>query len=242
MREPIDSFAIDWYNLFDDFAQAKVFKSRVDEPSSFLKALFDLVESKRGRPSGATLQDLYWSDLELSGEWKFERPLGKGSFGVAALYKRYQFGSPIDEVVVKDARQGPDDLVDRRRPNLSREALVMAQTNALESESFSRLRNYKFLINTQQYRYFFQNYGYGDLELLRLKYKAWQIYAPELFLWHMFSCLAKGHALMATGQFRSLEKSNFGVRLKDGYLYHSDIKDSNGEDSSFCVDMLLTII
>ena len=181
---------------------------------------------------------MYESDLEISEDWRFERPVGSGSFGVAALFKRYQFDEIIDDVVVKDAFQRDIDPVSKKRPSLSREAAVMAQTNELNDASLLRLRNYKYLEDAKQYRYFFQNRQYGDLEVLRLKHKAWQIHVPELFLWHLFSCFEKGHGAMTKGAFRSMRPKDFGVPLEDGYLIHCDIKTDNSKppQRTFCAD------
>ena len=154
MREPIDSFLVDWDTSIDDFAHAKQQRSYVEEPTDFLKALFEYVQgTKRGnRHTGAEFRALYESDLEISGEWRFERPVGSGSFGVAALFKRYQFDEIIDDVVVKDALQREIGPVSKKRPSLSREAAVMAQTNELNDASLLRLRSYKHLEDAKQYR------------------------------------------------------------------------------------------
>ena len=224
MREPIDSFTIDWEGSFADFAQAKLQRPDVPKADGFVKSLFDWVDGKRA--IGAEFEELYKSELEITGDWRFERPLGRGAFGVVALFKHYRFDEIVDEVVVKDVFRKDHDHHDSKR-SLSREATVMAQTNELNNESIIRLRNYKYLEDARQYRYFFDNCEYGDLELLRLKYKAWQQHVPELFLWHLFSCFSSGHSAMTSGPFRSMQRRSFGKVHNEGYLIHCDIKPHN---------------
>lgn len=57
------------------------------------------------------------------------------------------------------------------------------------------LRDFKAHIdaagNDIAWRYFLEYAPYGNLENLRSRYKAFNRYLPELFLWHVFNGLAK---------------------------------------------------
>ncbi|KAI9875047.1 MAG: hypothetical protein M1823_007556, partial [Watsoniomyces obsoletus] len=169
MRDPIDSFGIHWEGAIYDsgFVSAKLQRDGLKLPAGFLKALFEWVEGRNDH-TGARFKALYESDLDIFGEWIFDRPLGRGAFGVVALYRRYLGDSVLDEVGIKDAAKRPGDEVNKTRNLLSREAVVLAQTNDLNTESLLRLRNYKYFHMDDQYRYFFRNCEHGDLELLRL--------------------------------------------------------------------------
>ena len=224
MKDSLDCFAINWKSAtFDsDLIRVKQKYASNSKPKGFLKALFNWAKGKRG-PFGARFKELHEADLELYGDWRFARPLGKGSFGVAALFNKYSLDEVVDEVVIKDVQMGSSDEVNPNRPALSREAAIMAQTNDLNPDSLLRLRNYKCFRHDRQYRYFFENCEHEDLELLRLKYKAWQIRPPEAFLWHLFSWLTQAHVKMTEGPFRSLRMDDFrqfdGRRLPHTWRY-----------------------
>lgn len=66
-------------------------------------------------------------------------------------------------------------------------------------------------------RYYLEYSPYGDLETLKQRYKAFNKYLPELFLWHLFNSLAKA-ALV-------LEQDT--LFWKPCFVVHHDIKPSN---------------
>ena len=88
----LDSFKVDWstevrQSFFQDFSD------RDQVPDSPIKHLFAWHEtSSRGRIRhiGLRFKHLFFSTLNLPDEyeWKFERPMGKGSFGAVALFSK----------------------------------------------------------------------------------------------------------------------------------------------------------
>jgi serine/threonine protein kinase len=52
-------------------------------------------------------------------------------------------------------------------------------------------------------------------------------YFPELFLWHVFHCLAKGYLDFVRARWRSLKPLDFGQQIDGQYLLHNDIKTEN---------------
>jgi hypothetical protein len=122
--------------------------------TSFLRNLFQWIDWESGRPrlTGQIFEELYNSRLDIVNEdsWHFNRPLGKGGFGCAAIYKKFQFGQLADALLIKEAGHQPQDKI---HEHLSREAVIMAQTNELHSQEFPRLRAFKNFIDQQQNRY-----------------------------------------------------------------------------------------
>lgn len=244
MRDQLDKFSVDWgTSTIYDFSRPKRRKNDVAQPPAFLKALFEWRElhNTGWKMTGARFKDLYESQLDISDDdWVFARPLGKGGFGVAALFRKYRFGQIDDEIVIKDVSNSYSSQVNEKPGKLPREALIMAQTNALASESLLRLRAFRYFDHEEQYRYFLESCEHGDLERLRIKYKAWQLYPPELFLWHLLSWYSEAQCNMTDGPFRSLQSRDSGVELADGYLIHRDIKTENGEIPTPHRSLLLT--
>ena len=52
-------------------------------------------------------------------------------------------------------------------------------------------------------------------------------YFPELFLWHVFHCLASAYLDFVRGPWRSLQSDDFGEIPPGQYLLHNDIKPDN---------------
>lgn len=88
------------------------------------------------------------------------------------------------------------------------------------------------------WRYYLELCEHGDLERLRVKYKAYGRYLPEPFLWHLFYWLAEGLERYAAGidnngdddpSFRDMTAQDWGTQLDSGYLLHNDIKLMNSK-------------
>ncbi|KAH0845400.1 hypothetical protein FOPE_11314 [Fonsecaea pedrosoi] len=228
----LDQFRVDWdpnslQTFFNDADQ------RDAVPESPTLHFFNWKEtdsSGRTRSIGSRFRHLFFSSLDIPDEheWHFERPLGKGSFGAAALYtKRNARQEKTDAFVLKVADVEPRIFLpaNGRKINLTDEAAIMAQTNDLGSDNLVRLRQYK--VDQQYCRYYLEFCEFGTLETLRLRYKAWNRYLPEPFLWHTFYFLANAYLDLCTGPYRSLKFWNFGQAHPGQYLLHNDLKTDN---------------
>ncbi|KIW87437.1 uncharacterized protein Z519_12073 [Cladophialophora bantiana CBS 173.52] len=201
----LDDFRVDW----DPSADQSFFsepEQRNPVAESPIKHFFTWKEETRSTPwsrsIGERFRHLFFSNLDLpdENEWHFERPLGKGAFGAAALfYKRNEMQEKIDALALKVTDFNPSDFVPApgKQMTLTHEAAIMAQTNDLESDSLVRLRQYK--VDLQNNRYYIEYCDFGTLETLRLRYKAW----------------------------KSLLSSDFGQAPPGEYLLHNDIKTDN---------------
>ncbi|EXJ59823.1 serine/threonine protein kinase [Cladophialophora yegresii CBS 114405] len=246
----LDSFQVDWntdvlQSFFQDSAERQVV------PDSPIKHFFSWHESSfrgRRRHIGDRFKYLFFSSLNLpdEDEWMFERPMGKGSFGAVALYSKMNgrqertdvsnrpdyFRHTTDNILVqafvlKITEANPEHFVpaQSKKSHLTHEAAIMAQTNELNSDVLVRLRQYQ--VDQNYCRYYTEFCEFGTLEALRLRYKAWNKYFPELFLWHVFHCLAKGYLDFVRGRWRSLGHLDFGQQVDGQYLLHNDIKTEN---------------
>ncbi|KIV82570.1 hypothetical protein PV11_04671 [Exophiala sideris] len=229
-QQGLDEFKVDW-----DPAHKQILttsnKARQATPFSPIKHFFQWTEfdtQGKVRPVGARFWHLFSQRINLPGEeeWRFERPLGKGSYGAAALFVKVdETQKVVDEFALKVADLNPKSLVHKNKVDLTHEAAIMAQTNDWKTDSIVRLR--QFNVAGEYARYYFEFCPYESLETLRLMYKAWNTYLPELFLWHVFSSLAEGCARLGSGPFKNLASSRFGQNMPEGYLLHNDIKTEN---------------
>lgn len=89
----LDSFYVEWdTNRTQTFFEETSEREDVEPPESPLKHFFDwsAFASERSRSLGQRFEDIYFRSHSLpdEDEWQFERPLGRGSFGAAALFVR----------------------------------------------------------------------------------------------------------------------------------------------------------
>ncbi|KAJ9611256.1 hypothetical protein H2200_004439 [Cladophialophora chaetospira] len=228
----LDTFYVDWspevrQSFYQDFWE------REEVPDSPIKHFFTWHEtSSRGRIRhiGQRFKNLFYSTLNLPDEyeWRFERPMGKGSFGAVALFSKVnERQERTDAFVLKVTDADPYHFIPTRskKSHLTHEAAVMAQANDLDSEVLLRLRQYK--VDSSYCRYYTEFCEFGSLETLRLRYKAWNKYFPELFLWHVFHCFAKAYLDFVRGPWRSLKHLNFGEIVPGQYFLHNDLKADN---------------
>ena len=83
-------------------------------------------------------------------------------------------GANISQSLVLKVTDTFDKDLVKARPGLTKEAAIMAQTNEFQSDSILRLRQYK-QHNAEKYsRYYFEFCEFGNLEELRVRYKAWK--------------------------------------------------------------------
>lgn len=136
-------------------------------------------------------------------EWGPVRLLGKGGFGLVGLWeKRDNDNKAVDRVAIKQAKVLEDKslYLGDSPPLLLKEAVVHHDLNTKNADAFPWLRRYKyqpvqpalatrFRVPDAQ-RMYLEFCEHGDLDGLRSKYRLWDQYLPELFLWRLFYQLA----------------------------------------------------
>ncbi|OAP58717.1 hypothetical protein AYL99_07807 [Fonsecaea erecta] len=228
----MDGFRVKWDPtvLQSFFKQADQNGNEAESPIKHFFSWNEINSTGLSRTTGERFLHLFGSTLDLldEHEWRLERPLGRGSFGAAALFtKLNEREERTDAFVLKVTDANPQDFVPitGKKISLTREAAIMAQTNDLESDHLVRLRQYK--VDQEYCRYYLEFCEFDTLETLRLRYKAWNKYLPEAFLWHTFHFLAQAYLDFSAGPFRSLKFNNFGETTPGQYLLHNDIKTEN---------------
>lgn len=161
--------------------------------------------------------------------WEPVRILGAGGFGLVGLWQKVDWdGAVQDEIAIKEMKAsiyGQCSVSNRS----AREAIIMKQLNDAErnvnpgATNILRLRGYKNFLTAQRWRLYLEYAPYGDLHSLIYCYKAWDVYLPEEFLWHVFYALAKVTALMKEGPFTDFETE----KPTNWSVVHFDIKPAN---------------
>ncbi|KAK5073557.1 hypothetical protein LTR64_007307 [Lithohypha guttulata] len=197
------------------------------------------------------LRGVAWEGFdEHKGEdWEVWRYLGAGGFGSAAMWVRHgENGKLLDEVVIKSQRLDRGDasnkwiLNGRHDAALSSEAVLQSFLNRFESENIVHLRGFKGYGSqvvdnvdnttpTREWRLYLEYAPHGDLSTLRKRYKAFKMYFPEAFLWHVFHSLAKAAEQMGPysgipDELRNVTDDLDAHQYLD-YLLHLDIKLDN---------------
>jgi serine/threonine protein kinase len=159
-------------------------------------------------------------------DWQMVRPLGAGSFGQVGLWHVVRAdGSIADEIAIKQGdRQPRYDFDTTARPGLAKEAVLQYLANGRNCENIIHLRRYKFYAAEQKYRFYLEYCPHGDLQRLRIRYRAKATRLPELFLWHLFHSLA--HAISAM-QGPWTHPFNGRAYPKDHHMLHMDLKHDN---------------
>lgn len=170
-------------------------------------------------------------------EWNPIRFLGQGTFGMVGLWRRIQNGAVVDEMAIKEADRPEEEYRDEvpSGPGVSNEGLPAeaALNNDLNrqpsSEHICFLRSFKYYPDSGdhgKYRFFFNYCPYDSLYTLATKYKMWDAWLPELFLWHVMIQLLKG--------IQNLENPPPDYTLcevpgttKTCFLIHLDLKPDN---------------
>lgn len=172
------------------------------------------------------------TDLENPDQWKPVRPLGKGGFGMVGLWQRLsRYGTVVDSLAIKQEKQ-PERLVDYKLKTvgyngMTKEAMLTIMVNP---EGFHKnmvqLRGFRSNRPSKLWRYYLSFAPHGDLRLLMNKYRGWNTYFPEEFLWQIFHGLANAVQTLEKGPFDDMAT---GTRLPAGeaWLLHLDLKPEN---------------
>ncbi len=170
-------------------------------------------------------------------EWNPIRFLGQGTFGKVGLWRRMVEGEVVDEMAIKEADR-PDEENRWEVPNhgnisykgIPTEAALNNDLNRQDaSEHIGFLRNFKHYSESGEhgrYRFFFNYCPYDSLYTLAMKYKMWDAWLPELFVWHVFIQLLKGVQTLESSPPEDTLCNVPGTR-KTCFLIHLDLKPDN---------------
>ncbi|KAK5057625.1 hypothetical protein LTR84_011625 [Exophiala bonariae] len=231
MTAPLGDFKVDWD--FQSFTKRG--SGRSATAPRHISRLFNWTRGPGradGEPKrpGTKFRHMFYTklDVEDHAEWQFERPLGVGGYGAAALFrKRDASQNVVDEFALKVTDVKDSYRVHKDKPGLTKEAAIMAQLNDFGCPSILRLRQFQEHSYEWFCRYYFEYADLGNLNELRTRYMAWRMRFPEPFLWHVFLHLAKACQKFEASEFRSLKQDTFGKKLETAYLLHNDIKLDN---------------
>ncbi|KAK5101223.1 hypothetical protein LTS08_004830 [Lithohypha guttulata] len=183
--------------------------------------------------------------IEYEQEWTAHRYLGSGSFGCVALWvRKNEKGEITDEMAIKQADY---NLIAAwsQEPPLSKEAVIQNHLNTSKVENFVYLRDFKAIDGRPltvdsdatpspkrrrllKWHYYLEFAPYGDLSRLMDRYRAWNRYLPEKFLWHVFDSLARAVCCLTDHptNMQSLPKGDVNP-LAHERVVHFDIKPEN---------------
>jgi serine/threonine protein kinase len=179
------------------------------------------------RPSAALIGFLNSNhNVDDDQNWQMVRPIGAGAFGQVGLWRVVRAdGSVADEIAIKQGNRQPQfDFDSAIRPGLAKEAVLQYQANGRHCENIVHLRCYKFYSSEQKHRFYMEYCPYGDLERLRIRYRAKATRLPELFLWHLFHSLAQAISAMP-GPWNHFISGR--AYPKDHHMLHMDLKHDN---------------
>jgi serine/threonine protein kinase len=152
----------------------------------------------------------------------------------------------FDNMVIKQRflDQAPEQYNGAWRRDLAIEAVIQSQLSSMESsENINSLRKYKYYPSQEPEfgtaRLYMEYAKWGNLEVLLDRYRAWDKYLPELFLWHTFIGLARAIDLMrrCPTQWQpttldDVEAAEVDDELTDeikqrDFILHGDLKTAN---------------
>ena len=194
-----------------------------------------------------------FSDHDISDDhtWVPDVLVGHGGFGMAGLWRaKNDEGATVDEVVIKQVttwKTNEDDTSEmfnkiKREAIVNRDAqrqarvLLQARMDAGEEAATAdhqiiHLRNYKYNRRIKTCRFYSIYAPYYTLDELLARYRCWNAFVPELFLWHVAWSLAKAaKALSRPPHGSSLVHEhplyNKGYSQKCSII-HMDLKPNN---------------
>ena len=132
--------------------------------------------------------------------------------------------SLIDEVAIKQSGMGEDHDISPDKPGLAREAWLQAMLNESKSKNVVHLRRFKYYSKDAVYRFYLEYAPHGDLNQLASRYRMYNTYLPELFLWHLFDALAEAALQMQDHYpFHDFDDNI----LAETFMLHRDLKPAN---------------
>ena len=144
-------------------------------------------------PSYLFSDPLYEED---SSQWIPRLPLGRGGYGKVALWSKIDdMGNVLKDVAIKECLDAPINMYD---VGLTREAVFHGHLTARKAakDCFTRLFAYKFFPHPSdtkgdKSRLYQQYCPHSDLNPLMARYRAFNTYLPELFLWRTLCSIAE---------------------------------------------------
>ncbi len=200
-----------------------------------------------GRLRFKTLLDLFTNDPDWSrflmsevryeegsnDDWVPGKPLGKGSFGKVALWsKKNDLSEIVDNVAVKQRKLVHHPLIADGvwRNHLAKEAFIQSQlTSNDQDDCIVPLKGYKYYHHLQQCRLYMGYAPHGSLEAIRTRYRAFDRFLPELWLWCVFENLVEACLLMRNcpAQWQPMSNQARDQPRPFKFIVHCDIKPSN---------------
>lgn len=200
---PLEFFKANNTVAFDLVHQAKSVKEDVKSAFRFgERSLLDLILRSKTKDLDLLLND---PDIEVdaseNARWEPIRVLGQGGFGCVALFQKKINGKVVDSIAIKEAKYNTKRAYvgARCEEGVSSEAVLQFQINNMTDSHTLRLRRYKYLSQQEKTRMYLEYGQNRDLNVLRHRYRAWDKYLPELFLWKVFLSLAKAAEKMQNG-------------------------------------------
>ena len=197
---------------------------------------------------------LLFSDHDISNDgqtWVPHHIVGQGGFGIAGLWQKINSsGNVIDETVIKQLHQYTSQNQKlremqykvRTEASVNRDAQRQAEdllqaedqqnTTASPEHSILHIRNYKYNRRCNTCRFYSIYAPHSTLEDLLRRYKCWNEFLPELFIWHLAYSLAKAiKALSVSPHPSSLVHSHPDFEQDDYskkcFILHLDLKTDN---------------
>lgn len=101
MTEPLGDFRVDWDRTQQSFT--KLGSGRSATAPSHVSRLFNWTTfDSQGQPKrpGVKFRHMFYSKLDVPdhAEWQFERPLGRGGYGAAALFRKRDASQNVVDV------------------------------------------------------------------------------------------------------------------------------------------------
>lgn len=194
-----------------------------------------------------------FSDHDISDDhtWVPDVVVGQGGFGVAGLWRaKNNEGASVDEVVIKQVtgwKSNKDDTSEffnkiKREAIVNRDAqrqakvLLQAKKDAGKEATTAdhqiiHLRNYKYNRYIKTCRFYSIYAPHYTLDDLLARYRCWNAFVPELFLWHVVHSLAKAAKALSLPPHESSLVHNHPM-YNNGYsrecsIIHMDLKPNN---------------
>lgn len=169
-------------------------------------------------------------------QWEPVRILGAGNFGRVGLWRKRENSETIDEIAIKEANRLPSYMGyecerDGIEEGLAMEAAINADLNSQpDSEHISFLRSFRFYPGLKpdqhgNFRFYFNFCPYDNLDTIARRYRMWDEWLPEAFIWHLLIQLTKG--------LQTLEQPHPDDTLMEkpintpSWVIHCDLKPAN---------------